>query len=273
MIQRLEECPSTQESPGHAILYCDKIHPGGQLGSKKGEQIQAVHEYGGAALAHEDVWFTITTTRSQLARNIPGGMAKVFGAILEDMFVNGPLADVGLWLGSSGRKFHFFAKLGHWIQNGAAHQTTFHCKGDAGCKLCVCRNLFSQASEVVDEDGSGTLQCKAKDYAELDLAIHDDLKEAVTRLEMLRANPAYAKEEFELIEKALGSVWSPYNLLSDTTLEKYLNVPKPFMHDWMHMMFVTGVFNLTLLFLLEAIKEETRQNVYAVVKEYLSRWN
>ena len=127
----------------------------------------------------------------------------MFGVILEDVFV-------WLWLEDSGRKFRFFAKLGHWIQDGAAHKATFHCKGDAGCKLCVlCRNLFSQASEVVDEDGSGTPQCNAKKYAELDFATHEDLEEAVTRLEMLRASPACDKDDLNCEKKPLASPGLP----------------------------------------------------------------
>ena len=116
--------------------------------------------------------------RTQVVNLIPGGMSKIFSVVLKDLFVDGPLADIGLHLETpAGRTLRLFAKLGYFIQDGAAHKQTWHCKGDAGCKLCVlCRNVFSAASEVVDQDGEEVLCCTAKKYPDLDLATSEDLQ-------------------------------------------------------------------------------------------------
>ena len=275
--ERIEVCPSTPEQPWNLLLYCDEVHPGDALGGKHLRKFHAIYfsfkEFGLAALAHEDMWFTIATLRSQVVNEVPGGLSKVFGILLQELFVDGPLSDIGLLLQSADRTHRLFSKLGLFIQDGAAHKGTWHCKGDSGCKLCVlCRNIFSLASEVAAEDGEVMLRCNAKTYAELDLASGADLRYAVRRINELRLDPLVLDDDFENLEKALGFTWSPYNLLGDESMDPYLDVPNQFIHDWMHMIFVGGVFNLTLHFFLEAIKTDTRSNVYASLKGYVSRW-
>ena len=148
--------------------------------------------------------------RTQVVNQIPGGMWKIFSVVLKELFVDGPLADIGLHLETpAGRTLRLFAKLGYFIQDGAAHKQTWHCKGDAGCKLCVlCRNVFSAASEVV-EDGEEVLCCNAKKYADLDLATSEDLQWAVRRLNELHDDPAISPDEFAIRKKALASLGHP----------------------------------------------------------------
>ena len=130
-------------------------------------------------------------------------MSKVFSIVLRELFVDGPLADIGLVLEhASGRTRRFFAKLGYFIQDGAAHKQTWHRKGESGCKLCVLRrNVFSYASEVVDEEGDELLRCCTKTYAELDLASSEDLRWSVRRLNTLRDDPDIDPNEFAIREK------------------------------------------------------------------------
>jgi len=275
---RLAKCPSSEEQPWNLILYCDEVHPGDQLGGKKLRKFHAIYfafkEFGAPALAHENLWFTIATVRTQVVNQIPGGMSKVFSIVMRELFVDGPLADIGMVLEHGGRSHRFFAKLGYFIQDGAAHKQTWHCKGDAGCKLCVlCRNLFSLASEVVDEDGEELLRCNVKKYAELDLATSADLRYSVRRLNELHDDPAIQPDEFANREKALGFTWSPYNILGDPEMDPYLDVPEQFFHDWMHMIFVGGIFNLTLQYFLEAIRHETKSNVYEHLRDYIRLFN
>ena len=276
--QRLRVCPSTEANPWNLLLYCDEVHPGDQLGGKKLRKFHAIYfsfkEFGPTALSHEDMWFTIATVRTQVVNQIPGAMSKVFSLVLRDLFLDGPLADIGMDLEHAGRRHKFFSKMGFFIQDGAAHKQTWHCKGDAGCKLCVlCRNIFSMASEVVGDGGEGLLRCNAKTYAELDLASSADLRYAVRHLNDLRNDPRVTPDDFEVKEKALGFTWSPYNLLGDPEMDPYLDVPDQFFHDWMHMIFVGGIFNLSLHFFLEAVKDETRSNVYASLRGYVARYN
>ena len=92
----------------------------------------------------------------------------------------------------------------------------------------LCRNIFSEASEVVGEEDEQLLRCNAKKYTDLDLANSDDLRYAVRRLNALHDDPAFDVDEFETREKALGFRWSPYNLLGDPDMDPYLDVPNQF---------------------------------------------
>ena len=116
MEHRLIEHPSTVDTPWNAILYCDEVHPGDQLGGKKLRKFHAIYlsfkEFGIAGLSNENLWFTIATVRTQVVNQIPGAMSNVFSVILRDMFVDGPLADLGLLLESvNGRRHRFLQSL------------------------------------------------------------------------------------------------------------------------------------------------------------------
>ena len=73
-------------------------------------------------------------------------------------------------------------------------------------------------------------------------------------------------------EKALGSTYEPYNMLSDSSLDNVLHLEAQFLHDWMHMIFVTGVWNLVFNFVLEAIRPEIAGNIYTLLYGYIAQW-
>ena len=200
-----------------------------------------------------------------------GGMAAVFSTLIKTCFVDNDLSDVGLVLNRDGRPpTRVFARLGCFVQDGAAHKSTWHCKGDAGSKICIlCRNLFSARSELCDEDGGELLHCNARRRSDLDVATNEELREAVRRLEHFKAIDRAAT--FELRQMALGFTHVPYSMLSDATLDPHLRVADQFMHDWMHMVFVTGVWNVVLNMLLESLRK-VKHDIYAVVRNYVEQW-
>ena len=268
--------PSSVDRPWNLVLYADEVHPGDQIGGKKARKLQAVYfsllEFGCAALSHEDMWFTMATTRSLKVTLMAGGMAAVFGMILKELFIVGGLAEVGLVLNRAGQPLkRIYIRLGCFIQDGAAHKSTFHCKGESGTKLCVlCRNIFSVKSQICDEDGAAYLQCNVRRKRDLDKATSAELRETVRRLEAHRL--VDDDNTFTQREQALGFVYSPYSLLSDSTLDPYLKVADQFLHDWMHMMFVTGVWNLVTNLLCETMRVINNQ-FYGVVRGYLRSWH
>ena len=263
------------EKPWHIVLYCDEVLPGDQLGGRKLRKFQAVYysflEFGHAALSNENLWFTLLTHRSLQVAELPGKMALVFGSVLRELFVSGPMSDVGFELNHGRRSTRMFVKLGTFIMDGAAHKSIWHCKGDAGTKLCLLdRNVFSVASRVAEEDGTALLQCNVKKCADLDLVTSADVRDAVRRLEVCRHTDT--PEQFEMREKALGFTYQPYNMLSDSSLDEVLDLEGQFLHDWMHMLFVTGVWNLTMNLVLEAVRPTIAGNIYALLRGYVERW-
>lgn len=279
--ERLAKHPCSYDKPWSLILYCDEITPGDAIGGKKLRKFQAVYysflEFGPLALNNEKMWFTLTTTRSIEVVKMPGGMALVFGTILHELFIDGSCSEIGITLNKDGEApIEFYFTITIFVMDGAAHKATWHCKGDSGSKLCLlCRNIFAAASEVVDEDGTNMLRCNACTHAELDLATHEDLVEAVTRINDAHDTllPGDDHDEFDKLQQALGFTYQPYNLLGDAELEAFLDVPKQFLHDWMHMIFVSGVFNLVLHYVLEAIREvKIVGSIYALLRDYIRLW-
>ena len=62
-------------------------------------------------------------------------------------------------------------------------------------------------------------------------------------------------------------------MLNDESLGPHLSVEKQFMHDWMHMIFVAGVWNLVILFVSQAVQESIGGNIYTLIKGYLQLWS
>jgi hypothetical protein len=109
-------------------------------------------ELGMAALAREDAWICLTVKRSKDVKTYHGGMAQVFGKLLQFMFSTAfNLALSGVLLGVGPVGLRMFAKLGIIVQDGAAHRDTYHCKGDGGTKFCMlCRNIVAQKSNLAN---------------------------------------------------------------------------------------------------------------------------
>ena len=61
-------------------------------------------------------------------------------------------------------------------------------------------------------------------------------------------------------------------LLLDRYLDKYVDVVEVFMHDYMHALWVDGIFNLLLYLLFEAFFQQ-RQPVYKSFSDYLLSWS
>jgi hypothetical protein len=126
-------------------------------------------------LAKEDAWLPVVIQRSALVDKISAGMSQIFALTCKQFFTStglsrtdmrfaGIVLETGVRQRSHGsvdnvcmdlETYRLWMKLGIFVQDGAAHKCTFHCKGDAGTKFCMqCVNLYAEKSEVVDEDRS-----------------------------------------------------------------------------------------------------------------------
>ena len=78
-----------------------------------------------------------------------------------------------------------WAVLGGLLQDGGAHKSVWHSRGDGSSKFCIlCKNLFDEASEIVDEDGTNLLSCNCLKWGELIPATSQDLRKNARLLEM-----------------------------------------------------------------------------------------
>ena len=60
-------------------------------------------------------------------------------------------------------------------------------------------------------------------------------------------------------------------MLSESPLDPYLEVAEQFLHGWMHMMFVTGAWNLVAHLLCETMLVISNE-FYSVVRGYVRNW-
>ena len=187
-------------------------------------------------------------------------MSQLFGVLLKRLFVDEAFELNGASFNSaSGRRIRIFAKLGFFIQDGGAHKITWHCKGDSGMKFCLsCRNVFGAESVLGLADGDGSVVCNATKVSELDVATSAELKEAIRLIHERRGT--------------LGFTYMGYNLMVDRELDDIVQPADQFMHDWMHCIFVSGVWNICLEMVLQALRSAGIRDVYDSLRDYVKLW-
>ena len=268
--------PSSAASPWGLVLYSDEVTPGNQLAMDNKRKIQAVYfsflEFG-ASLGSEDLWLTLTAKRSSAVNEIPGGMSQVFGMILKLFFVEHAFHEIGCEFKlTSGRTIRIYAKLKVFLQDGGAHKITWHCKGDSGHKFCLlCRNVFSKRSELADVDDDGDMMCDIIRAEDLDIATDEELIESARRVHHFHGIDD--DKTFKARQIANGFSYTPYNMLCDPTLDGLVYPASQFMHDWMHCVFVSGVWNITTCLVFKALHGAGVRDVYALAYEFVSRWH
>ena len=194
--------PSTHDAPWRIVLYCDEVTPGNQLAQDNLRKLWAFYfsfmEFGAAILSQEDAWFCYASIRSCRVNKAQAGIAQAFSALVKVMFakLDTSFHRTGILLRRpNGTDLRLFARLGMILQDGGAHKSIWLIKGDAGLKMCMlCRNLVSEKSELVDEDGTDLLTCSIIHESDIDFANDADIRGSVRRLAAHRltdSNPIF----------------------------------------------------------------------------------
>ena len=86
----LAKHPPDYDKPWGLIIYSDEFVPGNQLSFHNLRKIWVLYysfkEFGACILSMEDAWFCLCVVTSDHVKEIKGGMAQVFSAVLEHMF-------------------------------------------------------------------------------------------------------------------------------------------------------------------------------------------
>ena len=136
-------------------------------------------EFEANALSREEAWFTVATEYSVHVSKLSAGLSQVVAKLLKCFFSDGVnLAVTGALMEfADGTTVRIWAVLGGALQDGGAHKSVWHSRGDAGSKFCLlCKNLFAEESELVDDDGTNLLCCNVLTYAELVPATSKELR-------------------------------------------------------------------------------------------------
>ena len=274
--QRLLEKPPTFDDPWNLILYTDEVTPGNVLSVMNNRKFHAIYwtfmEFGSNGLAREDAWFVILVEFSSCVNKIHAGISQVIKQCIKKFFqpAGYNLATNGVLLEFPDGDVRLWARLGGILQDGGAHKFVWHVRGDGASKYCVlCRNLFSEESKVVEEDGTNLLRCNVIKLDELVPMNGEDLRK---NARYLAGQVGLPEGKFTELQQAIGLTYHPHALLLDRELDDVFDPCDVYQHDTMHGLYVDGVVNLVVYLLFETFIARGLRNVYQVFSEYCSRW-
>jgi len=132
--------------------------------------------------------------------------------------------------------------------------------------------LFTEESQMCNEDGTRMLCCKATKEADLVRATSRDVRATARHLERVSGTMDTSSPAFTALQQALGMTYHPHAILLDRSLDDILDPVNVYMHDWMHGCFVDGVCNVLLYLLFESCIAKGNSNIYTTFGTYLGKW-
>ena len=285
MQQTLQTCfekhkPSA-DAPWRLIFYTDEVVPGNPLGHENKRKTWVLYfsfmELGVVRLQQEENWFLGFACRSGIVNGISAGISQALAAYVKMFFktLGHNASDGGFVLNRpEGGLLRLFMKPGMILQDGGAHKQVFHCKGDAGTKLCMlCVNLVAKRSAVLRsdllEEDAGLVANLFLD-SELVFATDASIRESLQRL--VAAKAAMSQSDFNLFQQAVGFNYEEFGLLFDEDLRHLIFPVSVFCHDWMHLFFVNGVWNTTAQCFLACLSEKV-PDTHRVLCDYVQTWS
>ena len=206
-------------------------------------------------------------------KKIAGGFSGLFGAALSSFFgaQGHDFQKSGIMLKmNDGTDQFVFMSSGGFVADEAALHAAYCCKGASGLKCCLlCANIFNYRirPEIVNEDASGLAQHHTThDYSKLRLHTLQSI-EAILRI-LEHASHTSNKAEFEELEKRLGWNYVPDGAMWNQALRPLIEPTSHAIYDWMHIVFVHGVFGVHMGQTMIGLKEHGV--TYAKLHDYVT---
>ena len=251
-------CPAT-DTGWTIVVYSDEVSPGNVLRHVNHRKIQALYwtllELGPASMGTEQHWFLLGVMRSEIVKQLPGGMSRYFKEAL-NQFRQAPSVDHGWQLcfqRPSGTEHVFLkARVGAFIADEAALKEVLDFKGASGTVLCpLCANVVQASSRLSEHDPS------LQPHTSLDMASwkrHSDesVRRCIVRLsEQCEEMP---KTRFKRLEQAAGFNFNPNGILNDAEFLAFFRPISTLTFDFMHCYLVNGIWHLEFSMLLRKLK-------------------
>ena len=224
----------------------------------------------------EEAWFELLLARTKVVNEeIEGGMSAMFAAAFR-LFFNASGHDMAM-AGISVRLFdgtdvRIFAKLDIVISDEAALHAIFACKGSAGLKPCMlCQNVYNWKTlrQVVEKDETGVAQYHTcSDWRKFKLQTLGTIKAIANRL--TNAAAIMTKANLAELEVRLGWNYQPVSLIFQPRALQICNPTQCVVFDWMHVFFVSGIFNIHAGQMMWALKQYGI--TYATLEQYVAPW-
>ena len=279
LLARLQDHPSTPDNPWTLLIYSDEVTPGNPLATMNNRKFHAVYwsflELGRNALSNEEGWFTILLEYSIYVSQAQGGLSQVFGQLIKVFFDESGhnFKTAGILLKFPSCSIRLWATLGGILQDGGAHKAVWHNRGDGASMCCIrCLNLCEVSSHLCEEDDEDLLVSNVIKSAELVPATSANIRNKVRHLEA-QYNANVGAGEFVEMQQALGMTYHPMSILLDRSLDEIVDPCKIFIHDWMHGLFVGGVWNIVLYLFLEMFINAGVKDIYTTFSNFIAGWS
>jgi hypothetical protein len=249
----LKEKPSAPQCRWQLLLYADEVIPGNALGFDQRRKLWILYvswaQLEPHALHLEESWTCVGVIRSSLLCKAAAGMSQWVSAFLQETFCGeGHVARAGAPLHrvSTGDVTWLWPELGMVLQDGGAHKVLWQCKGDAGTRFCMlCRNVVAPTSLASTLAGQeGLVSTDAVHVSCLQLQSDQDVLGTVDRLNAKRT--VLTQEDFGIWQQACGFTYAPLGVLSNPNLRDIVKPVSQYVHDPMHTLLVTGVFQTVM---------------------------
>ena len=231
------------------ILYTDDVTPGQQLNSKNFRKTCAIYwsiaDFPVAVLSCEDAWFTMSCVRVVELEEIDGGLSHVLKLLLHKFFAppydlrQGVSIDLSL-----DSPVLVFGEVYCMIQDLLAHDQSTLCKGHSGHKPCpLCRNVVSLSCPWLPDATGRLLHIGSLEVEKF--MIHTDA--TISALLKNLRDIAHGVLEGDLgdLQTQMGFNHSDNNLFLCSQLS--LGLTSIVMFDWMHILFIGGIFAVEML--------------------------
>ena len=250
-------------TPRRIISYCDEILPGNLKGLNQ-RKIWAWYwtfaEFS-VNLGQEALWFHLLALRSTIVKQLKGGVSQLWAKAALSFHVASRDFQAGIFLELGHNSSHVLrASLSTLVGDEAALKGCWSFKGAGGIVPCpLCTNIVSSASNLVRHSGS----LKELSSATLNgVAFNDDVKFTSMARELERKSGVVTKKEFEQLEKAYGITYQPCMAALNQDLLRIAGPCSSICFDWMHIYFVSGIFNSEAGWLLDFINDSPRVNAW-----------
>ena len=211
--------------------------------------------FGSAALANEDAWFTGAVVKSSVVRNkVAGGMGQIFKVFNKMFFSDGCDFRKGILMNvprSPAALAHaqpdhqlIFADLSMVVQDAEAHAFVFDWMGSGSSKCCpICWNVVSKNCNLVRDPTGATIPvytANPRRFKKISNAIFRDIQ---ARLKFVAENQTQTK----LVEKQteLGFKYNAHSWLQDEGLD--VNAMDVIAFDIMHCWCQGGAWEIELV--------------------------
>ena len=264
------------------VQYTDEVTPGRELLAYNDKKFWALYwsflDFGPAALANENAWFTGMVVRSHIVKNtIAGGIAQVF-KVYNKMFFSegfdfrkGILLNVPQSPAASAQAQDLslvFADLKMVVQDAEAHAFAFDWKGAGAIKCCpCCWNVVSKHCNLVRDTTGTTIPVYTTDTRRFKLISNKTFRSMQDRLKFFAMHRT--KPELESKEKDFGFNYNPHSWLQDEGLD--VKPMEVIAFDVMHCWCQHGVWEIELGACMECLSKHGHggRQLHAYMKRFM----